>query len=122
MFRVNRPRHAQAKFHIKKNDEVVVLSGTQQGKRGKVLEVLRNRSRVIIEGVNLIKKSQRKSQHQPEGGIIEREGALHISKIMLAADYDNRKSATSENAKTAAAAAAAETEAKPAKKTASRKK
>jgi large subunit ribosomal protein L24 len=91
LFRVNKPRHAQAKFHIKKNDEVVVLSGTQRGKRGKVLEVLRQRGRVIVEGINLIKKAERKTQDRPQGGIVEREGALHISKIMLAADYDRRK-------------------------------
>ncbi len=106
LFRINKPRNPQAKFHVKKNDEVVVLSGTQQGKRGKVLEVLRDRSRVIVEGVNFIKKSSRKSQQQPEGGIIEREGALHISKIMLASDYDSRKGATAKaepaEAKTAA--------------------
>ena len=106
MFRVNRPRHAQAKFHIKKNDEVVVLSGAQQGKRGKVLEVLRDRSRVIIEGVNFIKKATRKTQNQPEGGIIEREGALHISKIMLATDYDSRKGATAKTEPAPAKAAA----------------
>jgi large subunit ribosomal protein L24 len=90
LFRVNKPREAQAKFHVKKNDEVVVLSGTQQGKRGKVLEVLRTRHRVIVEGVNFIKKASRKTQEQPQGGIVEREGALHISKVMLAADYDSR--------------------------------
>ena len=100
IYRVNKPRNPQAKFHIKKNDEVVVLNGTQQGKRGKVLEVLRDRSRVIIEGVNFIKKSSRKTQDQPEGGIIEREGALHISKIMLASVYDSRKGATSKPAET----------------------
>ena len=93
IYRVNKPRHPQAKFHVKKNDEVVVLTGTQQGKRGKVLQVLRDRSRVIIEGVNFIKKASRKTQEQPQGGIIEREGALHISKVMLAADYDSRKGA-----------------------------
>ena len=115
IYRINKPRNAQAKFHVKKNDEVVILSGTQQGQRGKVLEVLRNRSRVIIEGVNFIKRHSRKSPNQPEGGIIEREGALHISKVMLAADYDSRKGATP--------AAATETEsAKPAKKTAAKKK
>ena len=91
IYRVNKPRNPQAKFHVKKNDEVVILTGTQQGKRGKVLEVLRDRSRVIVEGVNFIKKASRKSQEQPQGGIIEREGALHISKVMLAADYDSRK-------------------------------
>jgi large subunit ribosomal protein L24 len=114
IYRINKPRHAQAKFHVKKNDEVVILSGTQQGKRGKVLEVLRDRGRVIVEGVNFIKKHSRKSPQQPEGGIIEREGALHISKVMLAAAYDSRKGSTP--------AAATETEAKPAKKTAAKKK
>jgi len=91
LYRVNKPRNPQAHFHVKKNDEVVVLTGTQQGKRGKVLEVLRDRSRVIIEGVNLIKKATHKTPQQPQGGFIEREGALHISKVMLAADYDSRK-------------------------------
>jgi len=93
LFKVNKPRNPQARFHIKKHDEVVILSGTQRGKRGKVLEVLRDRGRVIVEGVNFIKKAARKSNEQPQGGIIEREGALHISKIMLAADYDTRKGA-----------------------------
>ena len=106
LFKVNRPRNPQAKFHIKKHDEVVVLSGTQRGKRGKVLEVLRGRGRVIVEGVNFIKKASRKSNEQPQGGIIEREGALHISKIMLAADYDSRKGATASSSKPAAAEAA----------------
>ncbi len=114
IYRINKPRHAQAKFHVKKNDEVVILSGTQQGKRGKVLEVLRDRSRVIVEGVNFIKKHSRKSPQQPEGGIIEREGALHISKVMLVADYDARKGAKP------AAAAEVETAA-PAKKPAKKK-
>jgi large subunit ribosomal protein L24 len=116
IYRINKPRHAQASFHVKKNDEVVILSGTQQGKRGKVLEVLRNRSRVIVEGVNFIKRHSRKTPQQPEGGIIEREGALHISKVMLAADYDQRRGSQAESS------APAETEAKPAKKTAAKKK
>jgi large subunit ribosomal protein L24 len=107
LFRVNKPRNPQAKFHIKKNDEVVILSGTQRGKRGKVLEVLRERSRVIVEGVNFIKKASRKSQDQPQGGIIEREGTLHISKIMLASAYDGRKGATASGSKPEAEAAPA---------------
>jgi large subunit ribosomal protein L24 len=111
IYRVNKPRNAQATFHVRKNDEVVILSGTQQGKRGKVLEVLRSRSRVIVEGVNMIKKSSRKSQEQPQGGIVEREGALHISKVMLAADYDSRRPSKD-------APAAEKTETKPAKKSA----
>jgi large subunit ribosomal protein L24 len=106
IYRINKPRNPQASFHVKKNDEVVVLTGTQQGKRGKVLEVLRDRSRVIVEGINIIKKSSRKSQEQPQGGIIEREGPLHISKVMLAADYDRRKTAQSEEPAVAAGKAA----------------
>ena len=119
IYRINKPRNAQAKFHVKKNDEVVVLTGTQQGQRGKVLEVLRNRSRVIIEGVNFIKRHSRKTPNQPEGGIIEREGALHISKVMLATEYDKRK-----GAKAAADSAKPEGESapKPAKKAAAKKK
>ena len=117
IYRINKPRNAQSSFHVKKNDEVVVLSGARQGQRGKVLEVLRDRSRVIIEGVNFIKKHSRKSPQQPEGGIIEREGALHISKVMLATEYDKRK-----GAKAAAESAKPEAEAKPAKKTAAKKK
>jgi large subunit ribosomal protein L24 len=93
LFRVNKAADPQAKFHVKKNDEVVVLSGTQRGKRGKVLQVLRDRHRVIIEGVNMIKKAARKSQEQPQGGIIEREGALHLSNVMLVSAYDSRKGA-----------------------------
>ena len=119
IYRINKPRHAQAKFHVKKNDEVVILSGTQQGKRGKVLEVLRDRSRVIVEGVNFIKKHSRKTPQQPEGGIIEREGALHISKVMLAANYDTRKGATASGSPPAAATETAA--AAPAKKTARKK-
>ena len=121
LFRTNKPRHAPANFHVKKNDEVVILSGTQRGKRGKILEILRSRNRVIVEGVNFIKKATRKSQDQPQGGIVEREGALHISKVMLASAYDSRKGAKG----TASSAPATETEAaasKPAKKTAAKGK
>jgi large subunit ribosomal protein L24 len=114
LYRVNKPRNPQANFHVKKNDEVVVLTGTQQGKRGKVLQVLRDRSRVIIEGVNFIKKAARKSQEQPQGGIVEREGALHISKVMLAADYDSRKPATGQPAATGHARTTESKAAKPA--------
>jgi large subunit ribosomal protein L24 len=116
IYRINKPRNAQSNFHVKKNDEVVVLSGARQGQRGKVLEVLRNRSRVIIEGVNFIKRHSRKTPNQPEGGIIEREGALHISKVMLASEYDKRK-----GAKAAAETAAPEAAEKPAKKAAKKK-
>ncbi|MGH8017991.1 MAG: 50S ribosomal protein L24 [Opitutaceae bacterium] len=79
------------KFHVKRGDEVVVLSGSHAGKRGKVLEVLRADSRAIVEGVNIVKKHVRKTDQHPQGGIIEREAALHISKLMLASKYDERR-------------------------------
>jgi large subunit ribosomal protein L24 len=126
LFRTNKPRHAPANFHVKKNDEVVVLSGTQRGKRGKILEILRSRNRVIVEGVNFIKKATRKSQDQPQGGIVEREGALHISKVMLASAYDSRKGGTASSSNASGSnTPVVETEAaasKPAKKTAAKGK
>ncbi len=82
------------KFHVKKGDEVVVISGTEKGKRGKIIEVLRDKQRVIVEGVKMIKKhtKARSSQTRPEGGIFEREGSIHISNVMAAARFDARAS------------------------------
>ena len=83
----------QAAFHVKKGDEIVIIAGTQRGQRGKILEVLRHKNRVLIEGVNLIKKTSRPTQDNPQGGIVEREGSIHISNVMLAATYDARREA-----------------------------
>jgi len=78
------------KFHVKKGDEVVVIAGTERGKRGRVISVLRAKQRVIVEGVKLIKKHVRKSQQHPQGAIIEREGTIHISNVMRADRFDAR--------------------------------
>ena len=78
------------RFHVKKGDEVVVIAGTERGKRGKVISVLTAKQRVIVEGVKMIKKHQRKSQQHPQGAIIEREGSVHISNLMLADKFDAR--------------------------------
>jgi large subunit ribosomal protein L24 len=82
------------KFHVKKGEEVVVISGTERGKRGKVIEVLRDKNRVIVEGVKMIKRhtKARTNQNRPEGAIIEREGSVHISNVMPAARFDARAS------------------------------
>lgn len=80
-----------AKFHIKVNDEVVVLSGKEKGKRGKVLKISPVKERAIVEGLNLIKKHTRKSQENPNGAIIEREGTIHVSNLMNAEKYDARR-------------------------------
>lgn len=80
------------KFHVKKGDEVVVISGTERGKRGKIIEVLRQKHRVIVEGVKMIKKHTRKNQNNPQGAIIEREGTVHISNVMSAERFDAKAS------------------------------
>ena len=78
------------RFHVKKGDEVVVIAGTERGKRGKVISVMTDKQRVIVEGVKMIKKHQRKSQQHPQGAIIEREGSVHVSNVMLADKFDAR--------------------------------
>jgi large subunit ribosomal protein L24 len=77
-------------FHVKKNDEVVVLSGADRGKRGRVIAVHGKKQRVLVEGVRMIKRHMRKSQQYPHGQIIEREGSIHISNVMKADQFDAR--------------------------------
>jgi large subunit ribosomal protein L24 len=79
------------KYKIKKNDEVVVISGAHKGSRGKVLEVLRDSCRVIIEGIGLYKKYIKKDQNHPEGGIVERERSIHYSNVMKVSVFDEKK-------------------------------
>ena len=70
-------------FHVKKGDLVEVITGANRGASGKVIQVLRKKNRVLIEGVNMIKKHTRRSQDNPQGKIIEREGALHVSNVRV---------------------------------------
>jgi len=79
-----------AKTHIKKGDEVVVLTGKERGKRGKVLQLLPKKNRAIVEGLMMIKRHERKSEEKPEGAIVEREGSMHVSNLMDAAKWDSR--------------------------------
>jgi len=79
------------KHHVKKGDEVVVIAGSEQGKRGKVIEVLTKKDRVIVEGIKIIKRHTKRTQQQAQGAIIEREGSVHISNVMLAETYDGSK-------------------------------
>lgn len=79
------------KMHFKRGDEVVVLSGSHAGKRGKVLEVQAAKSRAIVEGVNVVKKHVRKTEKDPQGGIVEREASLHVSKLMLVSKFEARR-------------------------------
>ena len=70
------------KRHIKKGDTVYVLSGNERGRSGKVIDVQTANERVVVEGLNMIKKHIRKNQDQPQGEIAEREGTIHWSNVM----------------------------------------
>ena len=72
-----------AKFHIKKDDQVIVLAGADKGKTGKVLKVLRDKERVIVEGIHMVSKSTKPSAANPQGGIIKQEAPIHISNVSL---------------------------------------
>lgn len=80
----------RAQFHVKKGDEVLVISGNHKGATGKILQVLPKKERVLIEGVRLIKKHMRKSQDNPQGSIAEREGPIHISNVKLVAKAEKK--------------------------------
>jgi large subunit ribosomal protein L24 len=81
------------KAHIKKNDMVVVISGSHKGKSGKVLEIHADKNRATVEGVAMIKKHLKKSQENPQGKILEREGSIHVSNLMLQSRFDSSKRA-----------------------------
>jgi len=70
-------------MHIKKNDLVLVLSGNFKGKRGKVLKVFPQKKQAIVEGLNFIKRHTRPTSKTPQGGIIEKEAPMHVSKLMV---------------------------------------
>ena len=72
------------KFHVKKGDQVTVISGKEKGKSGKIIAVLTDKSRVVVEGLQMVKKHTKKSQQNPNGAIIEREGSIHISNVKKA--------------------------------------
>lgn len=71
------------KIHVKKGDMVQVISGKDKGKKGKVLSVIPSKGRVIVEGVNMIKRHSKPSQANPQGGIIEREAPIASSNVMI---------------------------------------
>jgi len=69
------------KFHVKKGDQVVVLAGKEKGKSGRIISVQAKKARVVVEGLAMVKKHVRKSQQNPNGAIVEREGSIHISNV-----------------------------------------
>jgi large subunit ribosomal protein L24 len=70
-------------MHVVKNDTVKILSGKYSGKTGKVLKVFPDQNRLIVEGVNIIKKHTKPSQKNPQGGIVEKESTIHVSNVMV---------------------------------------
>lgn len=82
-----------AKFHVKRGDEIVVIAGSEKGKRGKILQMHTKLDRVTVEGLKMIKKHVKRSQQSPQGSIVEREGTIHVSNVMLAAKFDSRRAA-----------------------------
>ena len=72
-----------SKLHIKKNDTVIVLAGEDKGKTGKVLKVLVDENRALVEGVNMVSKSTKPSAKNPQGGIVKQEAPIHISNLSL---------------------------------------
>ncbi|MDQ0209279.1 large subunit ribosomal protein L24 [Alkalicoccobacillus murimartini] len=69
-------------MHVKKGDTVIVIAGKDKGKQGVVLEAFPKKSRVLVEGVNLVKKHAKPSQDNPQGGILNQEAAIHSSNVM----------------------------------------
>ena len=78
-------------LHVKRDDMVVVIAGEERGKIGKVLATYPGKNRVLVEGVNVIKKAMRKSQDNPRGGIITKEAPIQISKVMKQERYEARR-------------------------------
>jgi large subunit ribosomal protein L24 len=74
------------KWNIKKGDSVVVLTGDDKGKKGRVTEILREKNRVVVEGVNINTKHSKPNAQNPQGGIVKTEGGIHISNVALVSD------------------------------------
>ena len=78
------------KLHVKKGDTVVVLSGKDKGKQGKIIESMPKKSKVVVEGVNKVKRHTKPSLKAPQGGIITKEAPLNVCKVMLVCPACNK--------------------------------
>ena len=74
------------KFKIKSGDTVKVIAGDHKGSEGKVIQIIKDKDRVLVEGVNLVSKHTKPSAQSPQGGIVKKEASLHISNLMLVED------------------------------------
>jgi large subunit ribosomal protein L24 len=71
------------KFKLKKEDTVQIIAGKDKGKRGRILKILRDKDRIVVEGANMVKKTKKKRSQQDRGGIAEIEAAIHSSNVMI---------------------------------------
>jgi large subunit ribosomal protein L24 len=74
---------AAHKYKIKKEDNVQIIAGKDKGKRGRVLKILRDKDRLVVEGANMVKKAKKRRSQQDRGGIVEIEAAIHASNVMI---------------------------------------
>lgn len=81
---------SQVKLHVRKGDTVYILTGKDAGKRGKVLQALPSRRKVVVEGVNVVKRHSRPTKALPQGGIVEKEAPIDSSNVMLVCTKCNR--------------------------------
>lgn len=91
---MERKYNKQPKLHIRKGDTVLVLSGNDKGKKGKVMEVITDKQRAIVEGINMVTKHEKPSATRPEGGIKKMEAGIHISNLMLVNPADGNPTRT----------------------------
>jgi len=80
---MEKKKNSKPKLHIRKGDTVKVLAGDDRGKTGKVLEVVLEKNRAIVEGINIVTKHTKPSAGKPEGGIKKTEASIHVSNLML---------------------------------------
>jgi large subunit ribosomal protein L24 len=71
------------KFKLKKEDTVQIITGKDKGKRGRILKILRDKDRLVVEGINIVKKARKRRNQQDRGGIVEIEAPIHSSNVMI---------------------------------------
>ena len=81
-------------MHVRRGDTVAVIAGKEKGKRGKVLRILNKKDRVVVERIMMVKRHTKPSQKNPQGGIVDKEGSIHISNVQLFDEKTNRGTRT----------------------------
>lgn len=82
------------KFHVRRGDTVIVITGDDKGKTGKIISMDREKQRAIVEGLNMVKKSVKPSAENPQGGFLQKEASIHISNLMIVDPKDGKPTRT----------------------------